>query len=66
MTIFHKLEFSSPTSGYIQKGSENRIISALIASLFTIVKIWKQFKCPSTNELGGGGDFFHKSPQCML
>jgi len=43
---------SNPTSGYISKGNVNRIIKypMFIETLFTIMEIWKQSKCPSMDE----------------
>ena len=46
--------FSNSTSGHIPKGNENRISRDIftpmfIAGLFTVAKIWKQPKCPSTD-----------------
>ena len=44
---------SNPTSGYLYKRIEIRILkrlSALPCSLFTIAKIWKQPKCLSADE----------------
>ena len=47
---------SFPTSGYLSKeykiiNSENISTTMIVAVLFTIVEIWKQPGCPSTNEL---------------
>ena len=46
---------SNPTSGNIFKGIQNINSKGhkhpyVIAALFTITKIWKQLKCPSTDE----------------
>ena len=45
---------SNPTPGYTSEENENtnlkRYMHMFIAALFTIAKIWKQPKCPSTDE----------------
>ena len=47
--------FGDSTPGYISEkyyntNSKNTCTSVFIAALFTIAKIWKHLKCPSTNE----------------
>ena len=46
---------NNSTSGYLSEQDENTnfkkyIHLHIIAALFTIAKIWKQYKCPSTDE----------------
>ena len=49
------VQSSNPTSGYLSKGNKNinstdTCTPMITAALFTIAKIWKQTKCPSTEE----------------
>ena len=50
-----KVWSSNPTSGLLSKDNEyanlkKHIHLKFTAALFTIAKIWKQHKCPSTDE----------------